>query len=86
MHWTAGNVSADTLSSNYSLQYLAARSNNRDRIKVTLENKVLNPLILNGQGWSAPELLVQLRPRISQPTLWRWLDTLRTQEIHHPQR
>jgi hypothetical protein len=46
---------------------------------MTLENKVLNLLLLHGEGLSAPQLLKQLRPRISQPTLWRTLDTLRAQ-------
>jgi len=46
-------------------------------MKESLESKVLNLLILHGEGLSAPELLAQLRPRVSQPTLWRTLDTLR---------
>jgi len=45
---------------------------------VTLETKVLNLLILHGEGLSAPKLRLQLRPHVSQPTLWRTLDTLRT--------
>lgn len=48
-------------------------------MKLPLEDKVLNLLILHGRGLSAPELLLQLRPRISQPTLWRALEALRTQ-------
>jgi hypothetical protein len=46
--------------------------------KMTLEDKVLNLLMLHGSGLSAPQLSLQLRPRISQPTLWRTLDALRT--------
>jgi hypothetical protein len=50
-------------------------------VKITLENKVLNLLLLHAEGLSAPQLLVQLRPRISQPTLWRTLDTMRSQGV-----
>jgi hypothetical protein len=46
-------------------------------MKMTLGNKVLDLLLLHGSGLSAPELLAKLRPRVSQPTLWRTLDTLR---------
>jgi hypothetical protein len=46
-------------------------------MNISLENKVLNLLLLHGEGLSAPELLAKLRPRVSQPTLWRTLDTLR---------
>jgi hypothetical protein len=45
---------------------------------ITIKNKVLNLLLLHGEGLSAPQLLAKLRPRITQPTLWRALDTLRT--------
>jgi hypothetical protein len=47
-------------------------------MKTVLENKILNLLLLHIEGLSAPQLLAKLRPRISQPTLWRTLDTLRT--------
>jgi len=43
----------------------------------SLESKVLNLLVLHGEGLRAPELMANLRPRVSQPTLWRTLDTLR---------
>jgi hypothetical protein len=46
-------------------------------MKTTLQSKLLNLLMLHGEGLSAPELLAKLRPRVSQPTLWRALDTLR---------
>jgi len=46
-------------------------------MNIALENKVLNLLLLHAHGLSAQELLLQLRPRISQPTLWRTLDSLR---------
>ena len=46
-------------------------------MNISLENKVLNLLLLHGEGLSAPELMAKLRPRVSQPTLWRTLDTLR---------
>jgi hypothetical protein len=45
---------------------------------MTLEDKVLELLIVHGGGLKAPEILAKLRPRVSQPTLWRRLDTLRT--------
>lgn len=44
---------------------------------MTLQRKVLNLLMLHGEGLSAPQLMTQLRPRVSQPTLWRTLDRLR---------
>ena len=46
-------------------------------MKKSLESKVLNLLLLHGEGLSTPELLAKLRLRVSQPTLWRTLDTLR---------
>lgn len=42
-----------------------------------IENNVLSLLLLHDEGLSAAQLLVQLRPRVSQPTLWRALHTLR---------
>jgi hypothetical protein len=44
---------------------------------MALQHKVLDLLTLHGEGLSAPQLLARLRPRVSQPTLWRTLDTLR---------
>ena len=41
--------------------------------------RVLQLLVLEPAGLSAPELLRQIRPRISQPTLWRVLDGLRAE-------
>jgi hypothetical protein len=48
-------------------------------IKNSIENKILELLLLHAEGLRAPQLLARLRPRVSQPTLWRALDTLRTQ-------
>ena len=46
-------------------------------MNTALETRVLNMLLLYGDGLSATELLRSLRPRVSQPTLWRTLDSLR---------
>ena len=46
-------------------------------VKKCIENKILSLLSLHGEGLSTPQLLARLRPRVSQPTLWRALDTLR---------
>ncbi len=48
---------------------------------MTLADKVLELLILEPHGLGSPQLLAQLRPRISQPTLWRALDRLRTRGL-----
>jgi hypothetical protein len=48
-------------------------------MRSVLERRVLNTLLLHGDGLSATELLTRLRPRVSQPTLWRALDALRAQ-------
>lgn len=45
----------------------------------SLKNKVLELLVLHGDGLGTPQLLAKLRPPISQPTLWRTLDALRAQ-------
>jgi hypothetical protein len=44
-----------------------------------LENKILNLLIAQEEGLKAREIMGALRPRVSQPTLWRALDALRAQ-------
>jgi hypothetical protein len=44
-----------------------------------LESKVLNLLIAQEEGLKTTEILSALRPRVSQPTLWRTLDALRAQ-------
>jgi hypothetical protein len=44
-----------------------------------LESKVLNLLIAQEEGLKAREIMGALRPRVSQPTLWRALDALRAQ-------
>jgi hypothetical protein len=48
-------------------------------LKKPIENSVLGLLVLHDEGLSAAQLLAQLRPRVSQPTLWRALDALRAQ-------
>jgi hypothetical protein len=48
-------------------------------MRTTLEKRVFDMLLLHGDGLSATELLTRLRPRVSQPTLWRTLDSLRAQ-------
>jgi hypothetical protein len=44
-----------------------------------LEMRILNLLLLHGDGLSTREPLTRLRPRVSQPTRWRTLDSLRAQ-------
>lgn len=44
---------------------------------INIEQQVLNHLSLNPAGLSARELQALIRPRVSQPTLWRRLDDLR---------
>jgi hypothetical protein len=43
----------------------------------SLGQHILGLLALNPGGLSASELRTQIRPRVSQPTLWRRLDELR---------
>jgi Penicillinase repressor len=50
-------------------------------MKLTPEERVLSLLQLHGEGLSAPDLLAQLRPRVSQPTLWRMLEALRAKGV-----
>ena len=45
----------------------------------TPREQVLQLLAIEPAGLSAPELKRQIRPRISQPTLWRTLDGLRAE-------
>ncbi|MGK2927241.1 MAG: hypothetical protein ACSLE2_16615, partial [Lysobacterales bacterium] len=45
----------------------------------TLDRQILGLLAMNPGGLSASELRAQVRPRLSQPTLWRRLDELRAQ-------
>jgi DNA-binding Lrp family transcriptional regulator len=44
---------------------------------IQIEQQILGLLALNPGGLSASELRKQLRPKVSQPTLWRRLDELR---------
>jgi hypothetical protein len=48
-------------------------------MRSTTREQVLQFLAVEPAGLSAPELLRQIRPRISQPTLWRALDGLRAE-------
>jgi len=48
-------------------------------MKAALEKRLLDLLLMQGDGLSATEILARLRPRVSQPTLWRALDSLRAQ-------
>jgi hypothetical protein len=43
-----------------------------------IDAELLSLLASRANGWSAPELRARLRPRVSQPTLWRALDRLRS--------
>ena len=45
----------------------------------TTREHVLQLLMLEPEGLKAPELMSLVRPRISQPTLWRILDALRSE-------
>lgn len=45
----------------------------------TPRDQVLRHLMVEPAGLRAPELLRRIRPRISQPTLWRVLDGLRAE-------
>ena len=48
-------------------------------MRSTLREQVLRLLAVEPAGLRAPELARMLRPRISQPTLWRLLDALRSE-------
>jgi len=48
-------------------------------MRSTPREQVLQLLSVEPAGLSAPELKRQIRPRISQPTLWRTLDGLRAE-------
>jgi hypothetical protein len=41
--------------------------------------RVIQVLVTAPKGLSAPEIAKQIRPRVSQPTLWRTLDQLRSE-------
>jgi hypothetical protein len=45
----------------------------------TTREQILQRLTVEPAGLSAPELMRRIRPRISQPTLWRTLDSLRAE-------
>lgn len=49
--------------------------------KKSIENKILNLLVVAEGGLSAPAIRANLRPRVSQPTLWRALDALRARGV-----
>ena len=44
-----------------------------------LRDAVIRTLLSEPEGLSAPDIVRRLRTRISQPTLWRLLDSLRSQ-------
>jgi Fe2+ or Zn2+ uptake regulation protein len=46
----------------------------------TTREQILQRLTVEPAGLSAPELMRRIRPRISQPTLWRTLDSLRAEQ------
>lgn len=48
-------------------------------MRSTPREQVLQLLVVEPAGLSAPDLMRQIRPRISQPTLWRTLDGLRAE-------
>lgn len=48
-------------------------------MRPALNERILNMLLLHGDGLGATKLSTRLRPRVSQPTLWRALDLLRAQ-------
>jgi hypothetical protein len=50
-----------------------------ENMSSTTREQVLQLLALEPAGLSAPELVRRIRPRISQPTLWRTLDGLRNE-------
>lgn len=43
-----------------------------------IDEQLLTLLASRASGWAGPELRARLRPRVSQPTLWRALDRLRS--------
>lgn len=43
-----------------------------------IDDRLLALLASRPGGWTAPELRARLRPHVSQPTLWRALDRLRS--------
>lgn len=48
-------------------------------MRPTSREQVLELLMLEPTGLRAPDLMRRIRPRVSQPTLWRILDGLRTE-------
>ena len=48
-------------------------------MRPTPREQVLELLMLEPTGLRAPDLMRRIRPRVSQPTLWRVLDGLRTE-------
>ncbi len=48
-------------------------------MKAALDTKILNLLLARDNGLRAPDILAALKPRVSQPTLWRALEALRAQ-------
>ena len=48
-------------------------------MRSTPSEQILQLLVIEPAGLGAPDLLRRIRPRISQPTLWRALDGLRAE-------
>jgi hypothetical protein len=48
-------------------------------MRPTAREQVLELLMLEPAGLRAPDLMGRIRPRVTQPTLWRTLDGLRTE-------
>jgi hypothetical protein len=73
LYWTKPGTARIIYS--VSIQFTICRASSE--AMNALENKVLSLLITQDGGLKAPEILSALRPRVSQPTLWRTLDALR---------
>ena len=48
-------------------------------MRVDIRHRILQMLLTETQGLGEPEIRLRLRPRISQPTLWRLLNSLRAE-------
>ena len=48
---------------------------------VTVDDQIRNLVVASPDGLTTPQLLERIRPRISQPTLWRAISRLRVQGV-----
>jgi hypothetical protein len=48
-------------------------------MRLDIRDQILQLLMTETQGLGEPEIRLRLRPRISQPTLWRMLNSLRAE-------